>query len=140
MMIDCISVNDCREEMSDMLKYVGGASGAVTLGAVTATAAAWYYMSRLRVPHFSVDLNNQTREVPVSDKRDRKGARAGEREGRVGGAGRREAREGENNGFSNPGKKCYDFVNIIIHLLLHTDYIYFIIYSGCAVCSDVTAM
>ncbi len=57
-----------REEMSDMLKYVGGTPGAVTLGAVTATAAAWYYMSKSSVPQFSVDLKNQTREVPVSDR------------------------------------------------------------------------
>ena len=53
--------------MSDFMKYVGGSTaGAVTLGAVTATAAAWYYMSRSSAPQFAVDLNNQTKEVPVS--------------------------------------------------------------------------
>lgn len=52
--------------MSDFMKYVGGSTaGAVTLGAVTATAAAWYYMSRSPAPHFPVDLNQQTKEVPV---------------------------------------------------------------------------
>ena len=52
--------------MSDFMKYVGGSTaGAVTLGAVTATAAAWYYMSRYPAPHFPVDLNQQTKEVPV---------------------------------------------------------------------------
>ena len=52
--------------MSDFMKYVGGSTAvAVTLGAVTATAAAWYYMSRSPAPHFPVDLNQQTKEVPV---------------------------------------------------------------------------
>ena len=59
-----------RDNMSDFVKYVGGSTaGAVTLGVVTATAAAWYYMSRSSGPQFPVDLNNQTKEVPVSSVR-----------------------------------------------------------------------
>ena len=54
--------NNYRDDMSDFMKYIGGSTaGAVTLGAVTATAAAWYYMSRSPAPHFPVDLNNQTK-------------------------------------------------------------------------------
>ena len=53
--------------MSDFLKYVGGTAGAVTIGAVTATAAAWYMMSRTGPPPvFMIDRNCQSREVPVS--------------------------------------------------------------------------
>ena len=53
--------------MPDYLKYVGGTTGAVTLGAVTATAAAWYLMGRSGPqPMFMVDRNSQTKDVPVS--------------------------------------------------------------------------
>ncbi len=62
---DYISVC-CRDGMSDITRYLGGAAGAVTLGAVTATAAAWYYMSRPAVPDFPVDVKNQSKDVPVS--------------------------------------------------------------------------
>jgi len=51
--------------MSDLLRYVGGTTGAVTIGAVTATAAAWYMMGRDGPPPvFMIDRNCQTREVP----------------------------------------------------------------------------
>lgn len=50
--------------MSDFLKYVGSTAGAVTLGAVTATAAAWYVMSRPNAIEPRFDLNNQSKPYP----------------------------------------------------------------------------
>ena len=53
-------------EMADFFKYVSSAAGAVTVGAMTATAAAWYMMTRPRpiTPRFN--LNSQSIPVPVS--------------------------------------------------------------------------
>ena len=53
-------------DMSDFLKYIGGTAGAVTLGAITASAAAWYMMSRVPPPRLDVPIDDQSQKVLVS--------------------------------------------------------------------------
>lgn len=53
-------------DMSEVLRYLGGPAGAVTIGAVTATAAAWYMMSgSAPQPNSPLNIQDQSRPVHV---------------------------------------------------------------------------